>query len=259
MTRHVVMFSGGIGSWAAAKRVAERHGTADLTLLFTDTLIEDEDLYRFLIEAADNVGGELVSIAEGRTPWEVFRDNRMIGNTRADMCSRVLKREMSDKWLKQNRDPSDTIVYVGIDWSEEHRYSRLRDRRAEKGWHYEAPMCEPPYITKADMLRAIKDQGIEPPRLYAMGFAHNNCGGFCIKAGHGHFANLLRTMPERYAQHEAAEIALQEIVGRQHTIMRDREGGETATISMREFRQRIESGHQPDLFDLGGCGCFSGT
>ena len=50
--KHVVMFSGGAGSWAAAKRVAERHGTADLTLLFTDTLMEDEDLYRFLHEAA---------------------------------------------------------------------------------------------------------------------------------------------------------------------------------------------------------------
>lgn len=41
--KHVVMFSGGIGSWAAAKRVAAEHGTADLTLLFTDTLIEDAD------------------------------------------------------------------------------------------------------------------------------------------------------------------------------------------------------------------------
>jgi hypothetical protein len=39
----IVMFSGGIGSWAAAKRVAERHGTDNLTLLFTDTLIEDGD------------------------------------------------------------------------------------------------------------------------------------------------------------------------------------------------------------------------
>ena len=34
----VVMFSGGIGSWAAAKRVAEAHGTDDLVLLFADVL-----------------------------------------------------------------------------------------------------------------------------------------------------------------------------------------------------------------------------
>lgn len=259
MTRHVIMFSGGIGSWMAARRVAERHGTDNLTLLFCDTLIEDEDLYRFLTEAAASVGGELVRIAEGRTPWEVFRDEKMIGNTRADLCSRILKREMSDHWLAKNCDKADTIVYVGIDWSEEHRYTRLRDRRAEKGWRYEAPMCEPPYLTKGDMLRAAREWGIQPPRLYTMGFAHNNCGGFCIKGGHGHFANLLRVMPDRYARHEAAEAELQEIVG-PHTILRDRAGdGEATPLSLRQFRERIQGGHQPDLFDLGGCGCFAGT
>ena len=46
--KHVVMFSGGIASWATAKRVAERHGTDALTLLFADTRIEDDDLFLLL-------------------------------------------------------------------------------------------------------------------------------------------------------------------------------------------------------------------
>ena len=56
---HLVMFSGGAGSWAAAKRVAERHGTENLYLIFADTLIEDEDLYRFIDDALPGfkVGG----------------------------------------------------------------------------------------------------------------------------------------------------------------------------------------------------------
>ena len=41
------MFSGGVGSWAAAKRVADAHGTDNLTLLFTDTLIEDADIHEW--------------------------------------------------------------------------------------------------------------------------------------------------------------------------------------------------------------------
>ena len=44
MTDHVVFYSGGIASWAAAKRVAETHGVDGLKLLFADTLTEDEDL-----------------------------------------------------------------------------------------------------------------------------------------------------------------------------------------------------------------------
>lgn len=39
--QRVVNFSGGIGSWAAARRVADHHGTDGLVLLFADTLIED--------------------------------------------------------------------------------------------------------------------------------------------------------------------------------------------------------------------------
>ena len=50
--KRVHRFSGGIGSMTAAKRDAVEYGPEDMNLLFTDTLIEDQDLYRFLIESA---------------------------------------------------------------------------------------------------------------------------------------------------------------------------------------------------------------
>jgi len=249
------MFSGGVGSWAAAKRVAERHGTADLTLLFADTKMEDEDLYRFLDQASKNVGGQLVRLVEGRTPWEVFFDVRFLGNSRNDPCSRVLKRNIADKWFDDNCTPEDTRVYVGIDWTEKHRIDRLAERRAP--WVYSAPMCDPPYLSKADMLAWLKREGIAPPRLYEMGFSHNNCGGFCIKAGIGHFANLLRTMPERYAYHEAKEQEIREYLGRGDiTVVRDWATRPPKNITLRALRERIEAGAQIDAFDVGGCGCF---
>lgn len=89
--RCVVQFSGGVGSWAAARRLIQLGDYEAVTLLFADTLIEDEDLYRFLDDAVTDLralGAERdVSvgyhrIADGRTPWEVFRDRRFIGNTR---------------------------------------------------------------------------------------------------------------------------------------------------------------------------------
>ncbi len=184
MTRHVVMFSGGVGSWAAAKRVAERHGTADLTLLFTDTKIEDRDLYRFLNMAARNVYQNapmnLVRIAEGRTPWQVFRDNKMIGNTNADLCSRILKREVGDKWLAEHCNQADTTIYLGIDFTEAHRFDNgerggAKHRYARLGWRSEAPLCDPPYINKRDMLTMARANALPVSRAYAQGFAHDNC------------------------------------------------------------------------------------
>ena len=255
--QHVVMFSGGVGSWATAKRVAEKHGTDNLILLFADTLIEDEDLYRFLDEAAANVGGRLVKVAEGRDPWQVFFDVRFLGNSRVDPCSRILKREFLRRWLDEHCDPATTTVYLGIDWTEAHRFKRAQ--RYWEPWRVEAPLCEPPYLLKDDMLAALRAEGIRPPRLYELGFSHNNCGGFCVKAGQAHFALLYRTMPERYLYHERREQELRDFLGKDVAILVDRSGGGARPMTLREFRERLEANDkQLDLFEWGGCGCFSG-
>ncbi len=247
MTQRIVFFSGGVGSWAAAKRVVARFGAANTTLLFTDTRMEDEDLYRFLSEASANVGARLVVIAEGRTPWEVFFDRRFLGNSRADPCSETLKRKLADRWLDANCDPANTVCYVGIDWTEQHRIDRLAPRKLP--WVFEAPMCEPPYLDKHGMLLWLKRDGIRPPRLYEMGFAHNNCGGFCVKAGQGHFANLLRAMPCRYAFHEEKEQAIRRFLGKDISILKD-------GLTLKDLRKKIENRGETDLFEIGGCGCF---
>lgn len=258
----VVMFSGGITSWATGRRVSQRHGRENLTLLFADTLIEDEDLYRFLAEAAANVGGELVKIADGRTPWQVFSDVRLLGNTRMDPCSKILKRQLMRRWLEGNCDPASTTVYLGFDWTELHRLERAQ--RYWSPWRVEAPLTEAPYLTRREFLAALEAEGIEPPRLYTLGFQHNNCGGFCIKAGQAQFAHLLRTLPERYRWHEEKEEALRAELGKDVAILRDRRwtgegrGGEdTKPLTLRAFRERIEL--QPSLYDeldWGGCGCL---
>jgi 3'-phosphoadenosine 5'-phosphosulfate sulfotransferase (PAPS reductase)/FAD synthetase len=254
---HVITFSGGISSWGAAKRVVERYGTQNVRLLFADTRMEDEDTYRFLIEAAANVGAPLSVISEGRTPWQVMFDEGFLGNSRMDPCSRILKREMIDKWLTENCDRPMTSIYVGIDWTEEHRYTKLRDLRRAEGWYYYAPLCEPPYVTKSDLLLQLKAEGIRPPRLYEAGFSHNNCGGFCIKAGQGHYKRLLEFMPERFAHHEAQEQALIAQIGKPVSILTDRTGdGKKKPLTLKDFRIRVESGRQVDAFDIGGCGCF---
>lgn len=253
-TKHVVMFSGGIGSWAAAKRVAKWYGTNRLVLLFADTLIEDEDLYRFIKEAAANVGGEFVRVADGRTPWQVFNDVGFMGNSRVDPCSKLLKRDLLDRWVELNCDPLRTVCYVGVDWTEEHRIKRLAARKAEKGWTYTAPMCEAPYRSKQFMLGQLKKEGIKPPRLYEMGFAHNNCGGFCVKSGQAAFANLLAHFPERYLEHEQQEELFRAKRG-DYSIMKDRRNKTTNPLPMKVFRERIQGGSGFDKFDVGGCGC----
>lgn len=253
--KHIVMFSGGVNSWAAAKRVAAQQGTANLTLLFADTGIEDEDLYRFLKEAATNVGGTFVRIAEGRTPWQVFFDKRFMANSRVDPCSRILKRELLDKWLKENCDPANTRIAMGFDWSEGHRMERMLSYGGP--WQRWAPLLEKPYIGKTQMLDMLRVEGIEPPRLYALGFQHNNCGGTCVKAGQAAWALLLRTFPDRYRQWEENEERFRALISQGVSILIDRRGdGVKKPLTLKTFRESLQCGAQYDMFDWGSCGCF---
>lgn len=250
---HIVMFSGGVCSWAAAKRVVERHGTERVVLLFADTMMEDEDLYRFIEQASANVGVPLTRIADGRTPWEVFEDERMIGSNRFDPCSKHLKRILLDRWHKKNGDPEKTTLHFGLNWDEEHRLERLRERKSP--WKVCGYMTEKPLMEKGQMIEWLKREGIQPPRLYALGFNHNNCGGFCVKSGQAQFALLLRTMPERYRFHEENEERLRKVLGWRHTILRVTENGKTTGVSLKEFRERIEAQGTFDQNEWGGCGC----
>ena len=203
--KHVVNFSGGVCSFWAAHRVIQKYGRENVTLLFADTLIEDEDLYRFLSEAEAHFGIVATRVADGRSPWDLFEEKGMLGNSRFPLCSVILKRETLDAWRASNCFEMDTVVHIGIDWTEAHRLEHTR--AALPGWKVEAPMTEEPFWDKCKMLAELRLIGIEPPRLYDMGFPHNNCGAFCVKAGQAHFAHLLKMLPARYAFHEAKESA----------------------------------------------------
>jgi len=255
--KHIVSFSGGLGSWAAAKIVADKYGTENLYLVFTDTLIEDPDLYRFLPEAAKDVGGELIWLKDGRDPWEVFWDVRYMGNTRTAHCSEALKSKPFYAWVDAvGRDES--IVYLGIDWTEQHRLDNARKRRPE--YNIEAPLCEPPYLEKEQIKRNLKKAGIRLPRLYRLGFAHNNCAGGCVKAGQGQWAKLFQELPETYAYFEKRQNELMAKLPTAKPFLRMSVDKKINYLTLTEFRekwlQKPKKVKQLDMFEIGGCGCF---
>jgi len=256
--KHIIMYSGGIGSWAAAKRVIEQHGKDDVMLLFTDTKIEDADLYRFLRETSEKFGVELVWLADGRDPWQVFRDVKWIGNSRIAQCSHLLKQKVAREWIESNFKPDEVMLYVGIDWTEIHRLPGIKKHWAP--YNIEAPMCEPPYQDKHEMFRMLRKAGVRKPRLYELGFSHNNCGGFCVRAGQAHFINLLREKRDLYLYHEAKEMEMQEYLGRTDvSILTRTVKGVEYPLTLRQLREEWDSGlrNQIDMLEIGGCGCFA--
>ena len=293
---HIVFFSSGAASWATAKRVAASQGTENLKLLFTDTLNEDADNYRFLIEGAANVLGAEISLTlrqwaaavppvweiearkeeipklaerameelpglvwliDGRDVWDVFRDVRYIGNNRVDPCSRVLKRESARKWIKTNYNAlpaNEACLYLGLDWSEEHRGDAPRQHWFPFQVRY--PLMERPLLTKQDILDWAELDGVNPPQMYSEEFDHANCAGFCVKTGQGQFYRLLMNRPEVYAYHERRQEEVMEQTGITNGFIRKTIDKELHYLTLRQFREQVQGGEQVDMFSVGGCDCF---
>jgi hypothetical protein len=252
--KHLVQFSTGAASAEVAWRVVAEHGAANTILLTADTRAEDEDNWRFGQEVADRLGCEWVRIADGRTPMQAGRDERCVPNNRMAVCSRILKRELLDRYRAEHFNPAETIVYLGYDWTEPHRVEAARKHWAP--WRVECPLTGPPYLWKGQILDLFRARGIEPPRLYGYGFAHANCGGACVRGGQAQWSLLLQVNRGRYLEWEAEEEATRVLLGKDVSILRDRSGGDRP-LTLAGFRERLE--RQPSLFDAedwGACGCL---
>ena len=255
---HVIMFSGGVQSYVAAKRIVEKNDPAACRLLFTDTKMEDADCYRFLAEASASLKIPLITIAEGRTPWQVYRDEKFLGNWQKDPCSKILKRQLAKSWMQQHCPDQATTIVIGFDATEGHRFAASR-----RGWwpyNVAFPLLYPPLLDKCQMLAITKNDGLRPQRLYELGFTHSNCGGFCCKAGLQHYRHLLEKLPEVYAYHEQQEIDLQNYLNYDATFLVMQRDGVKNRLTMRTYRMMIETGDLPHNDDeWGGCACFAPT
>lgn len=295
--KHIVFFSGGIGSWRVAKIVAEREKVQDLYCLFTDTLIEDNDLYRFMLETWSDIYGlakptilikkakkltqvyediekrkeeleslrheamayfpQVVWLSYGKTPWDIYFETRFLGNSRLAKCSHVLKQEMANEWINENVTSDDAILYLGIDWTEAHRFAKPIENWAP--FEVRFPLGEEnSFLFKDELFWELDNLKIEVPELYKAGFVHNNCGGFCCRAGQGSMLNLLKYDRNLYLYHEHKEREISEYLGKNVAMMKMTVDKETEYLTMERLRKLYETGKKEaiDTCDFGGCGCF---
>jgi hypothetical protein len=272
MTMHHISLSGGLAS--AANALLAYQSGEPFMMWFADTTIEDDDLYRFVYDIERLNIGPLIRLKDGRDPWDVFVDEQYIGNSRVAPCSRVLKTDLIERHLETLAVPTDTIV-IGFSYDEEER-----QERAIKRW---SPRPVRSFIAEQRLSGQHVEQlvcglwGIRKPRLYDMGFIHNNCGGMCVRGGQGQFATLLDKRPALYMKHEQRnEWARKQIQqkaneriaagtyrgksgeGSSGGFIRVRREGVTEYLHMKEFRERVQSGELiPARYEMGGCGCFT--
>ena len=161
-----------------------------------DTNWEDKDLYRFLNDLESYWEKAIVKLKDGRTPLQVGEDVKFILNSRVRQCSFQLKIKPFTDMIKKHSKP--VTIHLGLDWSEEHRMEApKKNYEAIEGVSVDYPLIWKPIPTKK-YSEIVESWGIEIPRLYKMGFPHNNCGGRCVAQGKGEWRRLKRMFPERF-------------------------------------------------------------
>ncbi len=241
LKKQIVLFSGGLSSYEVSHRVINQYGIENVQLWFFDTLIEDEDVYRFINESQETLGSEVKVFKDGRHPWQVFRDERFIGNSRAPLCNRVLKRELLERILKSWYPKNDIVLNFGYDASELNRMNKAKTRWTAAGYDVNFPLVNPPCYDKDSLIKKLEIEGVKIPKLYRTGFLHNNCGGACVQAGIQQWTKLWFDFPERFLWHEEQEVLTRDYLNKDVSILRNRTNKTTKPLTLRELRFRLEN------------------
>lgn len=208
-------------------------------------------------------GGDLTAFRDGRTPLQVAEDRQIIPNANIAPCSSELKSKPFTDADRAGIKPVTRLL--GLDWRELGRVKRMRERYVAleaEGLFVDFPLLWQPYEFRP-YVEVVASWGIAIPRLYRMGFAHNNCGGRCVKQGAAEWLRLRRWFPERFAEVRDWEEAQRAKGGPRATfaILRDRSGGETHPLTLAELERRADEFAVPELplDDRFSCFCGDGA
>lgn len=264
---YVSRLSGGMASAIATERAIQRYGRRRVKIWIADTSWEDADLYRFVRDLMRRWGGKLHIYRDGRTPKDIGDEYKIIPNSRMAPCTAELKILPFERWLWTL--PKPVTILSGLGWNEPHRINRLlryhrhngKPRppqgfsRRIHGVYEEFPLLWRPIDTRPSA-EVIRSWGIEPPRAYAEGFPHNNCGGRCFKQGMAEWMRLRAARPERFAEMREWEASRRALGGPRASaaILRERRGGTSRPITLAELEGREVP--PPMFYDEDFSSCF---
>ena len=220
MTRIIVALSGGKASAWCAEWALKNYPKDSVILYFNDTKWEHPDLYRFLEDISNYYNHPILSDSDGRSVEELAYDEHAIPSNMMPFCSRILK----GKRLQEFYQTGDQLVF-GIGLDERRRCERIIkaydscDTKQGKCSSVRFPIIEN-MVTDEDINMWLLGIGIEEPILYRLGFKHNNCSGGCVRSGKRQWIQLLRVLPDVYAERERFEMEFREHFGR-GTILKD--------------------------------------
>ena len=175
----IAWFSGGVTSAVATKL----SGVSDIRMMDINT--HHIDTYRFVGECSEWFGHSVklfYAHSRYKNQFEVIDGERFVNGPGGAACTKLLKRF--------GREPGGTQIF-GFSYDERDRAERICQTEPETNFVF--PLIEQK-ITKTDCFEILKQNHIEIPVMYKMGYHNNNCIG-CVKGGMGYWNKIRIDFP----------------------------------------------------------------
>jgi len=180
-------------SCGAASAVATKLSEPDI-IAYCETGSEDIDNKRFMQDCIKWFGQEITTLQNPKykDTWDVWEKRKYISGIKGAPCTSQLKILPRLEFQK----PDDIHIFgYTADKRDVERSVSLQE-------HYPDLEVRFPLIdrglTKQACLAMVKDAGIEPPRVYAMGFSNANCIPCCKATSPNYYALVRKEFPEEF-------------------------------------------------------------
>ena len=184
-----VWFSCGAASAVAAKLTIKKYSNTHTIRILNNPVVEEhEDNLRFLKDVQDWIDHPIESVINSKFPdasaekvWDKVKFMSGIGGA---PCTLHLKKRARQEWENNNR--VDWHV-LGFTFEEKKRHDRFVLTERENV----IPVLIEAKFTKQNCYDYLKQNGIEPPKIYKLGYPNANCIG-CVKASSPTYWNHVR-------------------------------------------------------------------
>ena len=194
----VVWFSCGAASAVAAKKTIEKYGDTHIVRVVNNPIAEEDiNNLRFLDDVAYWLNKEIEVASNDNYPScsavDVWAKRRYMSGVSGAPCTLELKKKA--RYMFEMDNDIDYHV-LGFTAEEQGRFDNFKDNERENT----LPILIELGLTKQDCYDILKDAGVEPPRIYEMGYPNANCIG-CVKATSPTYWNHVRKMhPDVFAK-----------------------------------------------------------
>lgn len=184
----LLWFSCGATSAVACKIAINRYGKDNVRVIYFDIDSAHRDNARF-IEDCEEWYGVPIELHRGKyhDQFHVIAKTKYVNGAEGARCTGELKRKIREK-LEKTIDFDGQVFGFEFTHKEIERSKRIPDT------------CKPIFplidnrISKENCLQMIKDEGIELPEMYKLGYPNNNCIG-CVKGGAGYWNKIRIDFP----------------------------------------------------------------